>query len=198
MLVNNKAPNFCVKGVDKNNQIIKFDLYKNISNKNILLFFWPLNFTFICPSEIIALNNRYKKFKKKNTKILGISIDSIYSHIAWKNTPINKGGIGNIKFNILSDINRKIIKLYNIKFKKTYTSLRSTFILDKNKIIRYQSTNDMFIGRNIDEILRIIDAINYNCKTKLSCPAQWNKNKSGIKENYEDICKYLKKNYKTI
>ncbi len=196
MLVSHKAPNFSTKGINKNNEIIKFNLYKNINKKNILLFFWPLDFTFICPSEIIELNKKYKIFKKKNTKIIGISIDSIYTHIAWKKTPITKGGIGNIKFTILSDIKRKIQKIYNIKHKKTGTSLRSTFIIDRNKIIRHQSINDLFIGRNINELLRIIDAINYNYKTKLVCPAQWNINEKGIEETHESICNYLKKKYK--
>ncbi len=198
MLVTFKCPDFTTKAIDKNNKIIDFNLYKNTKNKNILLFFWPLDFTYICPSEILALNNRYNEFKKKNTKIFGISIDSIYTHIAWKNTSINKGGIGKIKFTILSDLNRKIQKIYKIKNKKLYNSLRTTFIIDSNKIIRYESTNDLQIGRNIDELLRIIDAINFNYKTKMICPAQWNNKKEGIKETHESICNFLKKNYKNI
>ncbi len=198
MLVTSKAPNFITKAIDKNNKIINFDLYKNSINKNILLFFWPLDFTYICPSEILALNNRYNEFKKKNTKIFGISIDSIYTHMAWKNTPINNGGIGLIKFTILSDINRKIQKIYKIKNKNLYNSLRTTFIIDNNKIIRHESTNDLQIGRNIDELLRIIDAINFNKETKMICPAQWNNKKKGIKETHKSICDFLKKNYKKI
>ncbi len=198
MLVTLKAPNFKVKGLDINNKIINFNLYKNIKKKNIILFFWPLDFTYICPSEIISLNNRYNKFKEKNTKIIGISIDSIYTHIAWKNTSINKGGISKIKFIILSDIKRKIQKKYKINNKKFANSLRTTFILDTNKIIRYESTNDLQIGRNIDELLRIIDAINFNQKTKMICPAQWNNKKEGIKETYESTCNFLKKNYKKL
>ncbi len=198
MLVTFKSPDFTTKGIDTNNKIINFNLYKNTKNKNILLFFWPLDFTYICPSEIIALNNRYNEFKNKNTKIFGISIDSVYTHIAWKNTPIKKGGIGLIKFIILSDINRKIQKKYKIKNNKIFNSLRTTFIIDTNKIIRHESTNDLQIGRNIDELLRIIDAINFNNETKMICPAQWNKNKKGINETNKSICNFLKKNYKKI
>lgn len=198
MLVTYKSPDFTTKGINKNNKIINFNLYENTENKNILLFFWPLDFTYICPSEIIALNNRYNEFKKKNTKIFGISIDSVYTHMAWKNTSIDKGGIGSIKFIILSDINRKIQKKYKIKNNKIFNSLRTTFIIDTNKIIRHESTNDLQIGRNIDELLRIIDAINFNNKTKMICPAQWNKNKEGIKETNKSICNFLRKNYKKI
>ncbi len=198
MLVTCKTPNFITKAINKYNEIIDFNLYKNTKNKNILLFFWPLDFTYICPSEILAINNRYNKFKKRNTKIIGISIDSIYTHLAWKKTPINKGGIGSIKFNILSDIEKKIQKIYKLKNKNLSIYLRTTIIIDCNKIIRYQSTNDLQIGRNIDEILRIIDAINFNKETKMICPAQWNKKKEGIKETHKSICNFLKKNYKKI
>ncbi len=198
MLVSKKAPNFKTKGINKNNEIINFNFENYSKKKNIVIFFWPLDFTFICPSEIISINNRYKILKKKNTKIIGISIDSIYTHLAWKKTPVEKGGIGKIKFTILSDIKKKIQKLYNVEYKNSGISLRATFIIDKYKIIRHQSINDLSIGRNIDEILRIIDAINYIEKTKFICPAQWNINKEGIEENYKSTCNFLKKNHTNI
>ncbi len=199
MLVTEKAPNFNSQAINRKNKIINFDLYKDTKDKKVLLFFWPLDFTFVCPSEIISLNNRYENFKKRNVKILGISIDSIYTHLAWKNTPINKGGIGNkINFLIISDIKRKIQKLYNTKHKETGTSLRATFLIDEKKIIRHISINDLQIGRNINEILRIIDAIDINSKTKNVCPAQWDKNKETIKPNYKNICEFLKKNHKKL
>ncbi len=199
MLVTEKAPNFYAQAINKKNEIINFDLYKYTKNKKILLFFWPLDFTFVCPSEILALNNRYENFKKRNVKIIGISVDSIYTHLAWKNTPINKGGIGNkINFLIISDIKKKIQKLYNTEHKKTGTSLRATFLIDEKKIIKHISINDLSIGRNINEILRIIDAIDINLKTKNVCPAQWNKNKEAIKPDYKNICKFLKNNYKKL
>ncbi len=199
MLVTKKAPNFKSEAISKHGDIItNFNLKNNIKKKNTILFFWPLDFTFVCPSEIIALNNRYKKFKEKNTKIIGISIDSIYTHIAWRNTPIEKGGIGKIKFIMVSDIKKKIQNLYNVKDPNTEVSLRATFLIDKKGIIRYQSIYDLSIGRNIDEILRIIDALNHNEKYNKVCPAQWNTEKKSIKPNNEGIIKYLNENIKDL
>lgn len=199
MLVTKKAPNFKAKAINKKNEIIKFNFKKYIKNNICVLFFWPLDFTFVCPSEIIAINNRYKKFKKRKIKIIGISIDSIYVHLAWKNTDIKNGGIGkNIKFIMISDIKREIQKLYNVECKNEGTSLRATFIINKNRIVIHESINDFVIGRNIDEILRIIDAYNLYTKTKFLCPAQWNKNKDTINPTNEGICSFLKKNFKKI
>ncbi len=198
MLVSKIAPNFLAESINSKNEIKKINLWEKIENKNTILFFWPLDFTFVCPSEILALNNRYKEFSKRNVKLLGISIDSIYTHLAWKNTPINNGGIGKINFTIISDIKRKIQKLYKVKHKETGVSLRATFIIDKNKIIRHQSINDLPLGRNINEIIRLIDAINFVEEKKQVCPAQWNLGNKGIKPNYSGICKFLRKNYKKI
>ncbi len=199
MLVTKKAPNFSSEAINSKGKIIKFNLIENIKNKNTVLFFWPLDFTFVCPSEILAINNRYKEFNKKNTQILGISTDSVYVHLAWRNTPIKKGGIGKIKFYMISDIKKEIQKTYNVELKEKGFSLRATFIIDKNGIIRHQSINDLNLGRNIDEILRLIDAINFNMKNKeLLCPAQWKPGKKTIIPNYEGICNYLKNNSKKI
>ncbi len=199
MLIKKKAPNFISKSISPDNKIIKnFNLKKKIKNKNCLLFFWPLDFTFICPTEILSLNYRYKEFKKKNTIILGISTDSIYTHLAWKNTPIEKGGIGNnIKFHLISDLNKKIQKLYKVEYKNSY-ALRATFLIDKKRIIKHISINDIHIGRNIDEILRLIDAINLYSLNKELCPAQWKINKNTIKSNNKSISNYLKNNIEDL
>ncbi len=198
MLVNKIAPDFNAQGVNKKNKIIKINFWEKINNKNTVLFFWPLDFTFVCPSEILAFNNRYKEFSKRKVKLIGVSIDSVYTHIAWKNTPISNGGIGKLNFDIISDIKRKIQKIYKVEHKDTGTSLRATFIIDKNKIIRHQSINDLPLGRNIDEIIRLIDAINFNATSKKVCQAQWISGDEGITPNYKGICKFLKNNYKKI
>ncbi len=198
MLITKIAPNFEAEAVNKKNQIIKINFWEKIKNKITVLFFWPLDFTFVCPSEILAFNNRYEEFLKRKVKLIGVSIDSVYTHIAWKNTPIDKGGIGKLNFSLVSDIKRKIQKIYKVKQKNTGISLRATFIIDENKIIRHQSINDLPLGRNIDEIIRLIDAINYNTKTQKVCPAQWTLGNKGIKPNYKSICKFLKNNYKKI
>ncbi len=199
MLVTKKAPNFKAEGVSKKGEIIRnYNFKKKIKNNNTILFFWPLDFTFVCPSEIIALNNRYDEFKKRNTNIIGISIDSIYTHIAWRNTPIEKGGIGKIKFIMISDLNKKIQNIYNVKDPNTETSLRATFLVDKKRIIRYQSIYDLSIGRNIDEILRITDAVNHNEKYNKVCPAQWNINKKSLNPDNKGITEYLSKHIKDL
>ncbi len=199
MLVGKKAPNFISNAISPDGKIIeKYNFKENNKNYNKVLFFWPLNFTFVCPSEILAFNKRLNEFKIRNTIIIGVSIDSIYSHITWRNTPIEKGGIGKIKFTMISDINKEIQELYNVKHVNTGLSLRATFIIDKNNIIRHQSINDFFIGRNIKEILRIIDVINFHEKNGLVCPAQWKKGKKAIEPNIEGIKKYLQKNIKDL
>ncbi len=198
MLIKKKAPNFISKAISKNNKIIKnYNFKKKIKNKNCILFFWPLDFSFICPTEILSLNFKYKELKKKNTKIIGISIDSIYTHLAWKRTPINKGGIGNINFDIISDIEKKIQKKYKVGYKNSF-SLRSTFLIDKKRIIRHISINDLPIGRNINEIIRLIDAINLYSEKKELCPAQWKENKKTITPNNKSIKNYLKNNIKDL
>ncbi len=194
MLVTKIAPNFQAKLVNSKNEIIKIDFWKEIKNKNTVLFFWPLDFTFVCPSEILTFNKKFEDFKKRKIKLLGVSIDSVYTHIAWKKTPIEKGGIGELNFSIISDINKKIQKMYQVEKKNTGISLRATFIIDKNKIIRHQSINDLPLGRNIDEIIRLIDAINFNNKSKQVCQAQWKKGNKGITPTYKGICNFLKKN----
>ncbi len=199
MLIKNKAPNFISKCVTPNNKILKnFNFKKIIKNKNCVLFFWPLDFSFICPTEILSLNFRYKEFKKRNTIILGVSTDSVYTHLAWKNTKIEKGGIGNnIKFHLISDINKNIQKLYKVNYKNSY-SLRATFIIDKKRIIKHISINDLHIGRNINEIIRLIDAINLYSLNKELCPAQWKTNKNTIKPNKKSISNFLKNNIKEL
>ncbi len=195
MLVNKKAPNFIANAVLPSNEIItNFNLEENINKKNTILFFWPLDFTFVCPSELIAFNNRYDEFCKRNINLIGVSIDSVYTHIAWKNTPIKNGGIGKIKFTMISDINKKIQRLYKIEHKTMKVALRATFLIDKRGIIRYQCVNDLPLGRNIDEIIRIIDAFKHHEKYKQVCPAQWNIGKKAINPSFKGIKKYFKEN----
>ncbi len=199
MLINKKAPNFTSEAIINGKDIIKnFNFIKQTKNKYTVLFFWPLDFTFVCPSEIISFQNRYNEFKKRETIIIGCSIDSIYSHLHWINTPIEKGGIGKINFPLVSDIKREIQKYYNVEHKKLGVSLRATFLIDKKSIIRHQSINDLPIGRNIDEIIRIIDALIFYEKNGLVCPAQWKPGKDAINPTKDGIIKYLKKNIKNI
>ncbi|WMC19677.1 MAG: redoxin domain-containing protein [Enterobacteriaceae bacterium PC38] len=194
-LVNCKAPNFIASAVLENNKIINDFNFKNyINNKYAILFFWPMDFTFVCPSELIAFNNRFNEFKKRNVKLIGISLDSEFVHYAWRNTPINEGGIGKVKYIMISDIKRKIQKIYDIEHPTLGVALRATFIINKERIIKTQMVNDLPIGRNIDEIIRIIDALQFHEKYGEVCPAQWKKGQPAIIPSSEGIKNFLNKN----
>ncbi len=194
MLVTKKAPNFIADAILPNGEIItNLNFKEYIYHQKAVIFFWPLDFTFICPTELITLNNKFNLFLEKNTRVLGISIDSIYTHLKWRNTSYQNGGIGTISFPIISDLKKEIITLYDIHH-ISGVALRATFIIDKQRIIRHQTINDLDIGRNIDETLRIIDAIDHIQKHHKVCPAQWQKGKKSLTPNTESIKKYLTNN----
>ncbi|WDI78941.1 redoxin domain-containing protein [Candidatus Purcelliella pentastirinorum] len=196
VMVTYEAPNFIAPAILGNGKLIQnFNMKEYKKNKYAIIFFWPMDFTFVCPSELIAFNKRYKNFKKRNVKLIGISIDSIYVHQQWKKTKISDGGIGEIKYVMVSDIKREIQKSYCIEDKKNGVALRASFLIDKNNIIRHQTVNDLPLGRNIDEILRIIDALQIHEKNGNVCPAQWKKNKQTIKPTLEGITEYLNNNF---
>ena len=155
-----------------------------------ILFFYPLNFTFVCPSELIALNNRYKEFEERATKVVAISIDSVYSHIAWRNTAIEQGGIAAVQYPIVADIDHKICKHYAVEH-DSGVALRSVIIVDNCGIIRAQMTYDLPIGRNIDEILRVIDAIQFHREYGDVCPSGWERGNKGMKATADGVKDYL-------
>lgn len=195
MIVSHKAPDFTAPAVLSNGEIINdFNLLKFINKKAAMVFFWPMDFTFVCPSELIACDKRYFKFKEKNVDVIGISIDSVFVHSAWRRMPINKGGVGPLKYPMISDIKREIIKEYGIEHAQKGVALRASFLIDKSGIVRHQTVNDLPFGRNFDEMLRMIEALQFHETHGLLCPAQWNKNKSGLQDSQESIEDYLSKN----
>ncbi|QOI11193.1 peroxiredoxin C [Blochmannia endosymbiont of Colobopsis nipponica] len=199
MLVSRPAPDFTAPAVLPDNQIIdNFNLKKYIKDSPAVLFFWPMDFTFVCPSELIACDKRYMKFKKRGVKIIGVSCDSQFTHYAWKQVPINKGGIGNIQYPIVADIKHEIITTYGIEHPSLGVALRSSFLIDKTGYIRHQSTNDLALGRNFDEMIRIIDAMQFHEENGLVCPAQWERNKEGIEASPKGIANFLDKNFKEL
>ncbi|WP_338521353.1 peroxiredoxin [Candidatus Legionella polyplacis] len=199
ILVSKKAPNFTAPAVLENNSIInEFNLYERTKDKYTVLFFYPLNFTFVCPTELISINHRINEFKNLNTEIISISVDSQFSHYTYKNTPIKNGGIGPVKFVMVSDVKHTICKSYEIEHPNEGISLRGTFIIDKNRIIRHQSINDLPIGRNIDEILRILNAIQTFETNGNVCPAGWENGKKTIHPSSEGIIKFLQLNSETL
>lgn len=198
-LVSCKAPNFIAPAVMNNGEIISdFNFNQYTLNKYSVIFFWPMDFTFVCPSEIISFNNKFLEFEKRNVKIIGISCDSQFVHKAWRDTPIKKGGIGYINYPMVSDIKKEIQKEYGVEHPELKISLRGSFLIDKQKIVRHQVVNDLPLGRNINEMIRMIDALQFHENNGEVCPAQWNTGKEGIKPTTEGISNFLSKYSKKL
>lgn len=193
ILVGRKAPDFTAAAVLANGEIIaNFNLHKSIEKKCGILFFYPLDFTFVCPSELIALDNRIEEFNKRNTLVMGVSIDSQFTHNAWRNTPVSNGGIGQIRYPLIADVNHQICQAYGIEHATAHVALRGAFLIDKQGIVRSQIVNDLPLGRNVDELIRLVDALEFHEKHGEVCPAGWTKGKSGIKPTTEGIARFLK------
>lgn len=194
VLVGKEAPDFTAKAVMPDNSIEEnFNLKKYCKGKNCILFFYPLDFTFVCPSEIIAFNNRLKEFKLRKTEVISVSIDSHFTHLAWKQTPVEKGGIGNVQYPMVADLSKKISRDYDVLIGEE-VSLRGTFLIDAKGIVRHQVINDLPLGRNIDEAIRMVDALQFFEENGEVCPAGWERGEEGMKANSEGVAKYLKKN----
>jgi peroxiredoxin (alkyl hydroperoxide reductase subunit C) len=194
ILVGRKAPDFTAAAVLATGEInSSFTLSREIEQKNAILFFYPLDFTFVCPSELIALNNRIEEFEQRGTAVIGISIDSQFTHSAWRQTSTDHGGIGEIEFPLVADINHQICQSYGIEHPTSHVALRAVFVIDKQGIVRSEIVNDLPLGRNIDEIIRLLDALEYHEKHGEVCPAGWTKGKIGIKPTKEGISEYLTK-----
>lgn len=192
VLVGRKAPDFTVPAVLGNGEIVdKFSLFNAIKGKYGLVFFYPLDFTFVCPSELIALDKRFDDFKQRGVEIVGISVDSQFTHNAWRNTPINKGGIGPVQYTLAADNNHRICQAYGVEHPEGGRALRGVFLIDKNQVVRAQTVNDDPLGRNIDEMIRMVDALAFHEKHGEVCPANWNTGKMGIKDTPAGIAKFL-------
>ena len=190
-LIRKTAPDFQAAAVMPDNTIDNtFSLSKYRSNDMAIIFFYPLDFTFVCPSEIIAFNNRLNEFEIRGVKLIGISIDSQFSHLAWKNTPTNKGGIGNVQFPLVSDITKSIAQSYGVLMEEGI-SFRGTFLIDKNGMVRHSLINDLPLGRNVDETIRIVDALIFHEQHGEVCPAGWVKGENGMKATSEGVAEYL-------
>ena len=191
-LVGKRAPGFIAAAVLANGTIINnFNLQEAIQEKYSIIFFYPLDFTFVCPSELIALDNRIDEFEKRNTLVIGVSIDSQYTHNAWRNTPVANGGIGPVRYPLIADVNHQICQAYGVEHSTAHVALRGAFIIDKQGIVRSQIVNDLPLGRNVDELLRLIDALEFHEKQGEVCPAGWTKGKTGIKPTSEGIANFL-------
>lgn len=191
-LIGKKAPDFTSAAVLPSGEIdANFNLHKAIEKKYGIIFFYPLDFTFVCPSELIALDNRIEEFQSRNALVMGVSIDSQFTHSAWRNTPVASGGIGPVRYPLIADVNHQICQAYGVEHPTAHVALRGAFIIDKQGIVRSQIVNDLPLGRNIDELFRLIDALDFHEKHGEVCPANWSKGKTGIKPTAEGIAKFL-------
>ena len=194
MLVTKKAPNFKAPAVLADNQIVEdFELARNLGRNGAVVFFWPKDFTFVCHSEIIAMDHSVKACEEKGFNVVGVSIDSDVVHFAWKNTPVNQGGIGNVQFPMVSDITKQISRDYEVLIDEA-VALRGSFLIDKNQVVRHAVINDLPLGRNMDEMLRMCDALTFFEEHGEVCPAGWNKGDKGMKADAKGVAEYLSQN----
>lgn len=199
VLVGKAAPDFSAVAVMGNNEINEmFNLEKYINGKYAVIFFYPLDFTFVCPSELIAFNHRLDEFKKRNVEVIGISIDSQFTHLAWKNTSVDKGGIGQVQYPLVADIKHEICKAYDVEFDAAGVAFRGSFLIDRAGVVRHQVVNDLPLGRNIDEMLRMVDALQFTEEHGEVCPAGWSKGKAGMKASTEGVARYLANHAKEL
>lgn len=192
VLVGRKAPDFTVSAISGTGEIIeKFNFHEHIQGKYGLVFFYPLDFTFVCPSELIALDNRLQEFTSRGVEVITVSIDSHFTHKAYRNTSVKDGGIGPVRFTMAADMNHSICQSYGVEHPVAGVAFRGAFVIDKNGVVRSQIVNDLPIGRNIDELLRVIDAIDFFETHGEVCPAGWQKGKPGMKASTEGVAAYL-------
>jgi peroxiredoxin (alkyl hydroperoxide reductase subunit C) len=194
MLVTKKAPNFTAAAVLGNNEIVgDFNLYKNFGKNGTVVFFYPLDFTFVCPSEIIAFDRRLDEFTSRGINVIGVSVDSQFSHFAWKGTEVKNGGIGNVRFPLVADITKQVARDFDVLLNDS-VALRGSFLIDKDGTVRHAVINDLPLGRNIDEMIRMVDTMLYTNEHGEVCPAGWNKGDDAIKASTKGIADYLSKN----
>jgi len=214
MLVTKAAPEFKTMAVMADNSIQEVSL-SDYKGKKVVLFFYPLDFTFVCPTELLAFDKRLGEFESRGTQVLGCSVDSRWAHLAWKNTDINKGGIGNVKYPLLQDLDKSIARNYDVLVgaseayvetgdtAETTTvgggvALRGSYLIDEEGIIRHAVLNDLPLGRNIDEMLRMIDALSHHQKHGEVCPAGWKNGDDAMAESPEGVSSYLTENAESL
>ncbi|MBU0500045.1 MAG: peroxiredoxin [Gammaproteobacteria bacterium] len=192
VLVGREAPDFTANAVLGDGSIVdNFNLKHSIEGKYAVLFFYPLDFTFVCPSELIAFDHRIEEFKKRNVEVIGVSIDSHYTHNAWRNTPVNAGGIGPVKYPLVADLTHAICKAYDVETPNGAVAFRGSFLIDKKGVVRHQVVNDLPLGRNVDEMLRMIDALHFTEEHGEVCPAGWKEGDAGMTASPDGVATYL-------
>lgn len=191
-LVTNEAPDFKATAVMPDNSFNDQFTLSDLRGKYVLLFFYPLDFTFVCPSEILAFNRALGQFKERNCEVVGVSMDSHFTHLAWKNTDVNAGGIGNIQFPLVADLDKSIARSYGVLLPMGI-ALRGLFLIDMKGFIRSQVVNDLPLGRSVDEALRVLDALQFTERYGDVCPANWKKGEDAMTPTAEGVANYLSK-----
>lgn len=191
VLVGQEAPDFTAAAVLGTGEIVdNFNFKEATQGKYAVVFFYPLDFTFVCPSELIAFDHRLADFKAKNVEVIGVSIDSHFTHAAWRNTPVNQGGIGPVGYPLVADIKHEICQSFGVEAAGG-VAYRGSFLIDKAGVVRHMVVNDLPLGRNIDEMLRMVDALQFTEEHGEVCPAGWNKGKAGMKASTSGVAEYL-------
>ena len=194
-LIGKKAPDFTAAALLSDGSIEEnFSLHRQIEGRYAVLFFYPLDFTFVCPSELLAFHHRLSDFAERKTEIISVSIDSAYTHHAWRNTPVEQGGVGPLGYPMVADTSHRIIESYGVQVGGGDVALRATFVIDASGIVRHQSLNDLPLGRNVDEYLRLVDAWQFHEEHGEVCPAGWQQGTPGMKATPEGVADYLKQN----
>jgi peroxiredoxin (alkyl hydroperoxide reductase subunit C) len=191
-LVQKPAPDFTAEAVFPNGEASNLTL-SSYKGKYVVLFFYPFDFTFVCPTEILAFSNHIEEFKKRNVEVIGASIDSAHVHRAWRNTKIEEGGIGKIAYPLVADVNKDIARSFGVLLEGGM-ALRGTFLIDKNGVVRQETINDLPLGRSVEETLRLVDALQHTEEHGEVCPAGWNKGKTAMKADPTGVASYLAEN----
>ncbi|WP_070339295.1 peroxiredoxin [Pseudomonas aeruginosa] len=197
VLVNKQAPDFTAAAVLGDGSIVDAFQLSSLRGKCVVLFFWPLDFTFVCPSEIIAHNNRMDKFRELGVEVVGVSIDSQFTHHAWRSTPVEKGGIGAVEFTMVADVKHEITRAYGIEHEDG-VALRASFLIDRAGVVQHQVVNNLPLGREVDEMVRLVEALQFTEEHGEVCPAGWRKGQKGMKASAEGVASYLAENAEAL
>ena len=197
VLVGKEAPSFKAQAVMPDGSFKELSL-GDFKGKYLILFFYPLDFTFVCPSEIIAFDNHLSEFKERGCEIVGVSVDSHFSHHAWRNTPVEKGGIGPIGYPLIADMTKDLAREFDVLVPAGTVAFRGLFLIDKSGVVRHQIVNDLPLGRSVEEALRMVDALQFHETNGEVCPAGWSKGAKGMKPSHEGVAAYLSENAKSL
>jgi peroxiredoxin (alkyl hydroperoxide reductase subunit C) len=197
VLVNKQAPDFTAAAVLGDGTITERFQLSSLLGKYVVLFFWPMDFTFVCPSEIIAHQNRLAEFKALGAEVVGVSVDSQYTHFAWRNTPVEKGGIGEINFPMVADIKHEIAQAYGVEHADG-VALRATFLIDRAGIVQHQVVNNLPLGREVGEVIRVLEALKFTEEHGEVCPAGWRPGQKAMKPDAAGVAAYLAENAKSL